>query len=152
MRPGIASAVPDLATATGATRANGYLTAATLAGQTLGPLLAGVVTGLGGFHLALWIDGVAYVVASVGLLSLRLERRHAGAGAAHVGAGHVGIEAGHVGTEAAEGSHRNESGLRQVGAGLRFLRADPLLRMLLGVVATMVAFASLSVVAELFLA
>jgi MFS family permease len=57
MRPGVASAVPELATDSGATRANGYLTAATLGGQTLGPLLAGVVTGLGGFHLAFWVTG-----------------------------------------------------------------------------------------------
>ena len=133
MRPGVASAVPELATASGATRANGYLTAATLGGQTLGPLLAGVVTGLGGFRLAFWIDGAAYVVAAAGLLSLRLGRRHV--------------------VEARDGqAQQSESTIRQIGAGLRFLRADPLLRMLLGVVATMVAFASLSVVAELFLA
>jgi MFS family permease len=52
----------------------------------------------------------------------------------------------------APAGHAKESTLSQIGAGLRFLRADPLLRMLLGVVATMVAFASMSVVAELFLA
>lgn len=133
MRPGVASAVPELATATGATRANGYLTAATLGGQTLGPLLAGVVTGLGGFRLAFWIDGAAYAVAAAGLLSLRLGRRHV--------------------VDADDGQeHQSESTISQIGAGLRFLRADPLLRMLLGVVAAMVAFASLSVVAELFLA
>jgi MFS family permease len=133
MRPGIASAVPELATASGATRANGYLTTATLAGQTLGPLLAGVVTGFGGVSLAFWIDGAAYVVAAAGLASLRLGRRHA-----------------HGGTGTATREH--EPVRAQIGAGLRFLRADPLLKMLLAVVATMVAFASLSVVAELFLA
>lgn len=133
MRPGIASAVPELATGSGATRANGYLTSATLAGQTLGPLLAGVVTGFGGVSLAFWIDGAAYVVAAAGLVSLGLGRRHA----------HAGSDIG--------GPEREPMRV-QIGAGLRFLRADPLLRVLLGVVATMVAFASLSVVAELFLA
>jgi MFS family permease len=140
MRPGIASAVPELATPTGVTRANGYLTTATFAGQTLGPLLAGVVTGLGGFHLAFWVDGGAYVVASAGLLSLKLGRRHAGEAA---------FTPGMAGDEGAQG---HESTLRQLSAGLRFLWSDPLLRMLLGVVAMMVAFASLSLVAELFLA
>jgi MFS family permease len=144
MRPGIASAVPELATPTGVTRANGYLTTATFAGQTLGPLLAGVVTGLGGFHLAFWVDGGAYVVASAGLLSLKLGRRHAGEAA---------FTPGMAGDEGAqENAHGHESTLRQLSAGLRFLWSDPLLRMLLGVVAMMVAFASLSLVAELFLA
>ena len=133
MRPGIASAVPGLAPDSKVTRANGYLTSATLAGQTLGPLLAGVVTGFGGVRLAFWIDGAAYAVAASGLFSLGLGRRHAHSSAATGEPGHESVRV-------------------QIGAGLRFLRADPLLRMLLGVVATMVAFASLSVVAELFLA
>lgn len=133
MRPGVASAVPELANASGATRANGYLTTATLAGQTLGPLLAGVVTGLGGVSLAFWIDGTAYLVAAAGLVSLGLGRR-----VAHGATG--------------SGEPEREPMRAQIGAGLRFLRADPLVRLLLGVVATVVAFASLSLVAELFLA
>ena len=73
------------------------------------------------------------LAAAAGLVSLGLGRRHI-----HGAAG--------------DGEPEHESVRVQIGAGLRFLRADPLLRMLLGVVATMVAFASLSVVAELFLA
>ena len=112
-------------------RANGSLTAATLAGFACGPMLAGVVVERGGAGLAMLCDAAGYALAAGGLLSLRLGRR-------------PGSEAG---VEDVSPSRFGE-----LTAGLRVVLADRTLAVLLAVVTLMVGFANLSTVAELFFA
>jgi len=52
LQPGLGAIVPQLAGPFGVTKANSYLQAATWGGFTLGPLLAGVLTAVGGTNLA----------------------------------------------------------------------------------------------------
>jgi MFS family permease len=133
LQPGLGAIVPQLAADTGVTRANGYLQAATWAGFTAGPLLAGVLTAAGGTGLALGGVAVVYGLGTVGLRALRLAPVPAGAA---------------PGTEAAVGAPAREGIGRQVSAGLRFLRSDAEAGLLVLVVSIMVAFGNMASVAE----
>jgi MFS family permease len=132
LQPGLGAIVPQLAGDTGVTRANGYLQAATWAGFTAGPLLAGVLTVAGGTGLALGGVAVVYGLGTIGLRALRLAPVPVGAAA---------------GSEPAHGA-ASESVGRQVSAGLRFLRADTEAGLLVLVVSVMVAFGNMASVAE----
>ncbi|HEY3035245.1 MAG TPA: MFS transporter, partial [Streptosporangiaceae bacterium] len=78
LQPGLGAIVPQLVGPmdqvgrAAATRANGYLQAATWGGFTAGPLLAGVLTAAGGTGLALAGVAVIYALGAAGLLALRL--------------------------------------------------------------------------------
>jgi len=128
LRPGLGAAVPLLAGPGGLIRANSALSAATMSGTALGPLFAGVVSSAGGTRLALLMDAGAYAIAALGLATLRLGRSHV---PEHDGSGPA---------------------RRAMSAGFAYLRADRPLRTLVVVVAVMVAFTNVSVIAELFLA
>jgi MFS family permease len=130
LQPGLGAIVPQLAGDTGVTRANGYLQAATWAGFTAGPLLAGLLTAAGGTGLALGGVAVVYGLGTIGLRALRL----------------APVPAGAAGTE--PHSPASESIGRQVSAGLRFLRADTEAGLLVLVVSVMVAFGNMASVAE----
>jgi MFS family permease len=128
LQPGLGAIVPQLATGTGVIRANGYLQAATWAGFTVGPLLAGALAAAGGTGLALIAVAVVYGLGAAGLRALRLTPPAAtGPAAGSPAAGPVG---------------------RQISAGLRFLRADAEAGLLVLVVSVMVAFGNMASVAE----
>ena len=132
LQPGLGAIVPQLAGDTGVTRANGYLQAATWAGFTAGPLVAGVLAAAGGTALALGGVAVVYGLGTAGLRALRLAPVPVGAASGagpSVGAAHESIG-------------------RQVSAGLRFLRADTEAGLLVLVVSIMVAFGNMASVAE----
>ena len=116
---------PDRMSRIGLTRANSYLQAATWGGFTVGPLLAGVLTAAGGTGLALAGVAVIYALGAAGLWALPLAPR----------------------PEAAAGARR-EGLAAQLGAGLRFLRADADAGLLVLVIGAMVVFANMAVVAE----
>lgn len=126
LQPGLGAIVPQLAGPMGVTRANGYLQAATWGGFTLGPLLAGVLTAVGGTGLALAGVAVVYGLGAIGLRALPLAGR------------------------ASHGRHTVEPGgfMSQLSAGVRFLRDDGDAGLLVLVVGLMVAFANMAVVAE----
>jgi MFS family permease len=117
---------PDRVSRVGLTRANSYLQAATWGGFTAGPLLAVVLTAAGGTGLALAGVAVIYALGAAGLCALPLAPRPPDGPAA---AGQEGFAA-------------------QLGAGLRFLRADADAGLLVLVVGVMVVFANMAVVAE----
>jgi MFS family permease len=131
LQPGLGAIVPRLAGEHGITRANGYLQAATWAGFTVGPLLAGVLTVAGGSSLALVADAVLYALGALGLRMLHLTPRALG--------------------ETGEGAPK-ASLSAQMRAGLSFLRADTEAGMLVLIVGAMVLFANLAVVAEVVFA
>ncbi len=127
LQPGLSVIVPLLAPAERITAANGYLQAATWGGMTAGPLLAGLLSTVGGTGLALGANAICYAVGAVGLglLQLRGSERQRAAG---------------------------ESMLIQIRAGLSYLRSDRIARLLVVVVGVMMAFAYMAVVAEVVLA
>ena len=131
LQPGLGAIVPQLAGDTGVTRANGYLQAATWAGFTTGPLLAGVLTAAGGTGLALGAVAVVYGLGTIGLRALRL----------------APVPVAAADREPAPGAASESIG-RQVSAGLRFLRADTEAGLLVLVVSVMVAFGNMASVAE----
>ena len=132
LQPGLGAIVPQLAGPHGMTRANGYLQAATWGGFTAGPLLAGLLTAAGGTGLALAAVAAMYGLGAVGLWLLRL-------GPAD------GTQPD--GALRAVGAGRDKLG-QQLSAGLRFLRADAEAGLLVAVVAVMVTFGNMAVVAE----
>jgi MFS family permease len=103
--------------------------------MTAGPLLAGVLGAVGGTGLALGGDAVTYALGAGGLAMLRLAAPHA-------------TDTSSVPSAAAG----KESLLEQMRAGLTFLRGERTARLLVIIVAIMVAFGYLSVVAEVELA
>ena len=127
LQPGLGAIVPRLAGSMGVTRANGYLQAATWGGFTAGPLLAGVLTAVGGTGLALAGVAAVYLLGAVGLVALPLAPAPATGGP----------PGGEQGGFAA-----------QLSAGIRFLRADTEAGLLVGVVAVMVACTNMAIVAE----
>jgi MFS family permease len=129
LQPGLGAIVPQLAGPFGVTKANGYLQAATWGGFTLGPLLAGLLTAVGGTSLALAGVAVVYGLGAIGLRALPLADR-ASRGRSDGPAGEPG---GFV---------------AQLSAGIRFLRDDRDAGLLVLVVGLMVAFANMAVVAE----
>ncbi|NUR50671.1 MAG: MFS transporter [Hamadaea sp.] len=64
--------VPRLVDADQLTRANGRLSASFAASQVIGPILAGVVSGRFGPSVAIAVDAATFVLASIGLLFVRL--------------------------------------------------------------------------------
>jgi MFS family permease len=135
LRPGIGASVPLLAGPTGTIRANGRISAATMAGTALGPMFAGVVSGIGGTKLALLIDAGSYAVAAVGLAFLRLGHNPHG-----------------IRRRAARRDGAESLAHDKMSAGVAYLRADRPLGGLVLMSAIMIAFTNISVVAELFLA
>jgi MFS family permease len=138
LQPGLGAIVPrligpagqagqlDRVSQVGVTRANSYLQAATWGGFTAGQLLAVVLIAAGGTGLALAGVAVIYALGAAGLLALPLAPSPPDLTA---GAGREGLTA-------------------QLGAGLRFLRADADAGLLVLVVGVMVVFAHMGVVAE----
>ncbi len=145
LQPGLGAIVPQLTGPMGVTRANGYLQAATWGGFTIGPLLAGALTAAGGTGLALASVAAVYALGALGLWVLPLAPRRPPAGA--VGPAAPAARAGHTGPGSRAGSG-DGSFVSQLGAGVRFLRADAEAGLLVLVVAVMVAFANMAVVAE----
>jgi MFS family permease len=129
LEPGLGAIVPQLAGPVGVTKANSYLQAATWGGFTLGPLLAGLLTAVGGTNLALTGVAVVYALGAIGLRALPL-------------AG-WGSRGGRCGRSAEPGGLGS-----QLSAGIRFLRDDGDAGLLVLVVGLMVAFANMAVVAE----
>jgi MFS family permease len=129
LQPGLGAIVPQLAGPIGVTKANSYLQAATWGGFTLGPLLAGVLTAVGGTSLALTGVAVVYALGAIGLRALPL--------------------AGWASRGRQRGRPAEPGGLgSQLSAGIRFLRDDGDAGLLVLVVGLMVAFANMAVVAE----
>lgn len=103
------------------------LQAAQWAGAPVGTVLGAVVVGAWGTRAPLLVDAVCLALLAVGLGALRTKRTPA-----------PGLA--------------GESWRRSLGAGLRLLGADPLLRRLILPVALVVAFVNVAVVVEVFLA
>jgi MFS family permease len=132
LQPGLGAIVPRIAGHQGVTKANGYLQAATWAGFTAGPLLAGVLATAGGSGLALLADAALYALGAVGLYLLRPVPRESAGGA---GASQERIPLG-----------------TQMKAGFSYLRADRDAGMLVLIVGVVIAFANMAVVAEVVFA
>jgi MFS family permease len=126
LQPGLGSIVPMLVPPDRITAANGYLQAATWGGMTAGPLLAGLLSAVGGTGLALAGTAACYALGACGLALLRIR-----GGPEHPA---------------------DEPMLAQLRAGLSYLRQDRTARLLVSVVGVMVAFGYLAVVAEVVLA
>ncbi len=142
LQPGLGAIVPRVAGRAGATKANGYLQAATWGGFTVGPLLAGVLTAAGGTSLALGAVAIVYGIGAIGLRLLRL---------APAGLAGPGTPVQAPGPATAPGSPPGpaaEPRGGQISAGLRFLRNDAEASLLVVVVAIMVAFGNMASVAE----
>jgi len=122
LQPGLTAAIPHLAGDVPLVRATSRLQGATMGGTAIGPLLAGSI---GGTSTALLLDAGAAVLFSVGISMLGL--RHTRASAPH------GADDG-------------------MAAGLRYLRRDRPMGLLVVVVSAMLAFLGVTMVAELFLA
>jgi len=125
LQPGLTAAVPHLAGDVSLVRATSRLQGAAMGGTALGPLLAGVIGGIGGTSTALLLDAFVSVVFSVAVLFLGL---------------------GHVTPEVPHGA---DDGM---AAGLRYLRADRPMGLLVLVVSMTIAFLGVTMVVELFLA
>jgi MFS family permease len=125
LQPGLTAAIPQLAGDFPLLRATSRLQGATMGGTAIGPLLAGVVGSIGGTSTALLLDAAVSVVFSVGISTLGLSHTRARA------------------------PHGTDDGM---GAGIRYLRRDRPLGLLVVVVSTLLAFLGVTMVAELFLA
>ena len=125
LQPGLTAAIPHLAGDVSLVRATSRLQGATMGGTAIGPLLAGVVGSIGGTSTALLLDAAVSVLFSVGISTLGL--RHTRTSAPH------GADDG-------------------MAAGLRYLRRDRPMGLLVVVVSAMLAFLGVTMVAELFLA
>jgi MFS family permease len=125
LQPGLTAAIPRLAGDVSVLRATSRLQGATMGGTAIGPLLAGVIGSIGGTSTALLLDAGASVVFCVGISTLGLThtRPHA--------------------------PHGADDGM---AAGLRYLRRDRPMGLLVVVVSVMLAFLGVTMVAELFLA
>jgi MFS family permease len=125
LQPGLTAAIPQLAGDVSLVRATSRLQGATMGGTAIGPLLAGLVGSIGGTSTALLLDAAASVVFSVGISTLGLRRR--GSPVPH------GADDG-------------------VAAGVRYLRRDRPMGLLVLVVSAILACMGVTMVAELFLA
>jgi MFS family permease len=125
LQPGLTAAIPQLAGNVSLVRATSRLQGATMGGTAIGPLLAGVVGGIGGTSTALLLDAAVSIVFSVGISMLGLRRTRTAA------------------------PHGADDG---VAAGIRYLRRDRPMGLLVLVVSAIVAFMGVTMVAELFLA
>ncbi len=125
LQPGLTAAIPQLAGDVSLVRATSRLQGATMGGTAIGPLLAGVVGSIGGTSTALALDAAVSIVFSVGISSLGLRRSRTMA------------------------PHGADDG---VAAGIRYLRRDRPMALLVLVASAIVAFMGVTMVAELFLA
>jgi MFS family permease len=126
LQPGITAAIPQLAGEVPLVRATSRIQGAAMGGTAVGPLLAGAVGSLGGVKTALLLDAGISVAFAAGVLLLGLRR-----------------------VERASGRDDADDGM---GAGVRYLRSDRPMGLLVVVVTAMVAFIGLTLVSELFLA
>jgi MFS family permease len=125
LQPGITAATPQLAGDVPLARATSRLQGAAMGGTAMGPLLAGVIGSIGGVRTALLLDAGISVAVAAGILLLGLRR--------------VG--------QAAPG--QTDGGM---AAGIRYLRQDRLMGLLVLVVTLMLGFLGVTLVSELFLA
>jgi MFS family permease len=125
LQPGLTAAVPQLAGDVSLVRATSRLQGATMGGTAIGPLLAGVIGSLGGTTTALLLDAGISVVFSFGVSTLGLRRTRA------------------------QAPHGADDG---VAAGVRYLRRDRPMGLLVIVVSAIVGFMGVTMVVELFLA
>ncbi len=125
LQPGLTAAIPQLAGDVPLVRATSRLQGATMGGTAIGPLLAGLVGSIGGTSTALLLDAAVSVVFSVGISMLGLRRTR---------------------TTAPQGADDG------VAAGVRYLRRDRPMGLLVIVVSAIIAFMGVTMVAELFLA
>ena len=125
LQPGITAAIPQLAGEVSVVRATSRLQGAAMGGTAVGPLLAGVIGSLGGVKSALLLDAGISVAFAAGVLLLGLHKVDR--------SGHAGKDDG-------------------IGAGIRYLRRDRPMGLLILVVTFMFAFMGMTLVAELFLA
>jgi MFS family permease len=125
LQPGLTASIPQLAGDVPLVRATSRLQGAAMGGTAIGPLLAGVIGSVGGTSTGLLLDAAVSVLFSLGVSALGLRRTRAVV------------------------PHDAEDGM---AAGLRYLRRDRPMGLLVVVVSTMVAFLGVSMVVELFLA
>jgi MFS family permease len=133
LQPGLGAVVPRLAGDTAITRANSYLQAASFAGFTAGPLLAGLLITTAGSGAAFGADAALYALGAAGLWVLRLAPRRTVPG----------------GLDDADTRPRLSAELR---AGFAFLRADPEAGLLVVTVGAVIASTEMAVVAEVVFA
>jgi MFS family permease len=133
LQPGLGAVVPRLAGDTAITRANSYLQAASWAGFTAGPLLAGLLIATAGSGAAFGADAALYALGAAGLSVLRLAPRRTVPG----------------GLDDADARPRLSAELR---AGFAFLRADPEAGLLVVTVGAVIASTEMAVVAEVVFA
>jgi MFS family permease len=133
LQPGLGAVVPRLAGDTAITRANSYLQAATWAGFSAGPLLAGLLISTAGSAAAFGADATLYALGAAGLWVLRLAPRRSVPG----------------GLDDSGARPRLSAELR---AGFGFLRSDPEAAMLVLTVGAVIACANMAVVAEVVFA
>jgi MFS family permease len=125
LQPGLTAAIPQLAGEVSVVRATSRLQGATMGGTAIGPLLAGVVGSIGGTSTALLLDAGVSILFSLGISTLGLNRTRVRA------------------------PHGSDDGM---GAGVRYLRRDRPMGLLVVVVSVMLAFLGVTMVVELFLA
>jgi MFS family permease len=125
LQPGLTAAIPQLAGDVPLVRATSRLQGATMGGTAVGPLLAGVLGSVGGTSTALLLDAAVSVLFSIGVASLGLRRTRA-----------------HGPDDADDG----------MAAGVRYLRRDRPLGLLVVVISAMMGFLGVTMVVELFLA
>jgi MFS family permease len=125
LQPGLTAAIPQLAGDVPLVRATSRLQGATMAGTAIGPLVAGVVGSIGGTTTALLVGAGLSVVFSVGISTLGLRRTR------------VPVP------------HGADDG---VAAGVRYLREDRPMGLLVLVVSAVIACMGVTMVVELFLA
>jgi MFS family permease len=125
LQPGLTAAIPQLAGEVSLVRATSRLQGATMGGTAIGPLLAALVGGIGGTSTALLLDAAVSIVFSVGISTLGLR---------------------HTPAPVPQGADDG------VAAGIRYLRRDRPMGLLVLVVSAVIGFMGITLVAELFLA
>ncbi len=125
LQPGITAAIPQLAGDIPLVRATSRIQGAAMGGTAIGPLLAGAIGSIGGVKTALLLDAGISVVFAAGVLLLGLRRVEHPA--------HEGADDG-------------------MAAGIRYLRRDRPMGLIVVMVTIMIAFLGLTLVSELFLA
>jgi len=123
--PGLFALTPEIAGERRLASANGMLELARWGGGVAGPLLAGFLAAGGGTRVALLADAATFLVMGVAVGALRTRRQ-----------------------PQVPGQSASEDAAARSGASI--LRADPALRLVVGVLVTMVLAASMVDVAEVF--
>ncbi len=125
LQPGLTAAIPQLAGEVPLARATSRLQGASMGGTAIGPLLAGVVGSIGGVKTALLLDAAVSVAFALGILMLGLRR-----------------------VERGPPPHLDDG----MAAGIRYLRRDRPMGLMVIVVSVMIACLGVTMVAEVFLA